>query len=361
MSTNEIDVLIREKRVYFVGEKLPSDWYEAVVQWMPLAEAGDAKAQYNIGRCYSNGDGVDKDKQQALAWYLKAAAQNEPRSHYNLHLYYEEKKDAAQAESWLEKAVALGEIRALYDLAYETFKKGNIDLARQQFQQATDAGSEKAQYGLVACNFEITGTSITKDTESYSTIVQGTSSASSYTTKYLTFTIKNGGPIATPIKLWTANYEDREMRQKIVGDVYNGKFDSYSSIEVGQSEDCQSLTTFSTLRKVFLVGIEVGGTVRTSAFTPKVDGVYFPLKPRLVWEKSGPCFVLTACYEDFDAPTVLQFRQFRDNHLTRYRLGKAFIAWYYTHGPKLAQSISDKPRTKAVFRRVFNSIAKLLP
>ena len=40
------------------------------------AEQNDAKAQYNLGVCYDNGQGVAKDEVEAVKWYRKAAEQN---------------------------------------------------------------------------------------------------------------------------------------------------------------------------------------------------------------------------------------------------------------------------------------------
>jgi len=77
--------------------------------------------------------------------------------------------------------------------------------------------------------------------------------------------------------------------------------------------------------------------------------------------KPGGCFVLTACYGSYDAPTVLAFRQFRDKHLSQYKLGRSFIAWYYTHGPSWADAIDNHPGVKAIFRWIFRQLAKLLP
>lgn len=39
------------------------------------AEAGDAKAQYDLGRMYEGGEGVPKDAAKAVEWLQKAAAQ----------------------------------------------------------------------------------------------------------------------------------------------------------------------------------------------------------------------------------------------------------------------------------------------
>jgi len=47
----------------------------AVAQWRPLALAGDADAQFNLGQAYKLGRGVPADLVQAEAWYRRAAKQ----------------------------------------------------------------------------------------------------------------------------------------------------------------------------------------------------------------------------------------------------------------------------------------------
>ena len=37
------------------------------------AEQGDADAQYNLGNAYLNGNGVEKDLEEAAKWFKKAA------------------------------------------------------------------------------------------------------------------------------------------------------------------------------------------------------------------------------------------------------------------------------------------------
>jgi TPR repeat protein len=48
------------------------------------AAAGDATAQNNLGSCYSNGQGVAQDYEQAVIWYAKAAEQGVACAKYNL-------------------------------------------------------------------------------------------------------------------------------------------------------------------------------------------------------------------------------------------------------------------------------------
>ena len=52
------------------------DFATALKEWKPLAEQGDAVAQYNLGLMYKNGWGVTQDYAEAVKWYRKAAEQH---------------------------------------------------------------------------------------------------------------------------------------------------------------------------------------------------------------------------------------------------------------------------------------------
>ena len=47
----------------------------ALAQWLPLAEAGQARAQFAVGLAYDRGQGVERDAATAARWYRRAAAQ----------------------------------------------------------------------------------------------------------------------------------------------------------------------------------------------------------------------------------------------------------------------------------------------
>ena len=51
------------------------DYATALKEWRPLAEQGDAAAQYNLGVMYREGQGVPQDDVQAYLWMNLAAAQ----------------------------------------------------------------------------------------------------------------------------------------------------------------------------------------------------------------------------------------------------------------------------------------------
>ena len=48
---------------------------EVLVELRRLAEQGDAKAQFNLGVIYDNGEGVPEDDAEAVKWFRMAAEQ----------------------------------------------------------------------------------------------------------------------------------------------------------------------------------------------------------------------------------------------------------------------------------------------
>jgi hypothetical protein len=60
------------------------DYATALGEWQPLAEQGQALAQYQLGLLYANGKGVTKDDAKARQWYEKAAIQGHTEAQVNL-------------------------------------------------------------------------------------------------------------------------------------------------------------------------------------------------------------------------------------------------------------------------------------
>ena len=52
------------------------DYATALKLMRPLAEKGDASAEYNMGAMYMNSLGVEQDHKQAAKWFQMAAAKN---------------------------------------------------------------------------------------------------------------------------------------------------------------------------------------------------------------------------------------------------------------------------------------------
>jgi TPR repeat protein len=97
------------------------DYATALREWRPLAEKGDALAQYNLGLLYRKGRGVTQDDVQARKWYDKAAVQGHAKAQYNLGtLYFNGEgvpKDYQQALRWFRLAADQGEAIAQTKIA----------------------------------------------------------------------------------------------------------------------------------------------------------------------------------------------------------------------------------------------------
>ena len=53
------------------------DYETALREWRPLAEQGNAYAQYNLGLMYADGEGVPEDNVYAYMWWNIAASQGD--------------------------------------------------------------------------------------------------------------------------------------------------------------------------------------------------------------------------------------------------------------------------------------------
>jgi len=97
------------------------DYATALREWRPLAEQGDALAQYNLGVLYRKGRGVPQDDVQARQWYVKASAQGQAKAQYNLGTLYLNgegvPKDYQQALRWFRLAADQGEALAQTKIA----------------------------------------------------------------------------------------------------------------------------------------------------------------------------------------------------------------------------------------------------
>jgi TPR repeat protein len=84
-----------------------------IEQLKKAAAQGKADAQYELGMCYQNGEGVGLDEEEAVRWYLAAATQGNARAQYSLALGYFNgsgvKKDEKEAIRWYCMAAQQGD------------------------------------------------------------------------------------------------------------------------------------------------------------------------------------------------------------------------------------------------------------
>ncbi len=97
------------------------DYATALQEFKPLAEQGDARAQFTLGFIYANGLGVPQDYAKAATWYRKAAEQGNAIAQFNLGFIYDEGRavpqDYVRAHMWFNLAASRSEPGADQDRA----------------------------------------------------------------------------------------------------------------------------------------------------------------------------------------------------------------------------------------------------
>jgi TPR repeat protein len=94
------------------------DYATALRLWRPLADAGNANAQFRLGVMYHNGQGVPQDYAAAAAWYRKAAEQGNKWAQYLLGVMYGigqgVPQDYVETVAWYRRAAEQGHAFARY-------------------------------------------------------------------------------------------------------------------------------------------------------------------------------------------------------------------------------------------------------
>ena len=96
------------------------DFATALREWTPLAEQGNASAQYNLALMYDFGKGVLQDYKTAAKWFRLAAEQGDASAQFNLALMYEDGEGVLQddktAVKWYRLAAEQGDAKAQTNL-----------------------------------------------------------------------------------------------------------------------------------------------------------------------------------------------------------------------------------------------------
>jgi Sel1 repeat len=128
------------------------DYKEAVKWFRKAAEQGQTDAQYSLGECYYEGNGIARDDKEAVKWFRKAAEQGQADAQYSLgECYYEGNgvaRDNIEAFKWFRKAAEQGQADAQYYIA-ECYYYGNVlakdtEEALKLYRKAAKQGNEGA-------------------------------------------------------------------------------------------------------------------------------------------------------------------------------------------------------------------------
>ena len=117
------------------------DYATALREWHPLAEQGHAKAQFNLGVMYADGEGIQQDYGQAVEWYRRAAEQGYAMAQYNLGVMYANGRGVVQnyvtAHMWGNIARANGN-----DIADEWLDALEQLMSKDQIARAQQRASD---------------------------------------------------------------------------------------------------------------------------------------------------------------------------------------------------------------------------
>ena len=137
------------------GRGVPQDDAKALRWYRRAAEQGHAGAQFNLGFMYSKGRGVPQDDAEAVRWYRLAAEQGNAVAQNNLGVMYGQglgvPQDYVQAHMWVNLAAAQGDenARKARDKLAEKMPPAQITearrLAREWKPNSDEPGSTKAK------------------------------------------------------------------------------------------------------------------------------------------------------------------------------------------------------------------------
>ena len=130
-------------------------------KYIDAANQGNAEAQYQIGLCFSIGDGVKFDLKKAKSWFEKAAKQNHGEAQYELGMCYFYAKGVfapsrKSTVEWLEKAAGHNVDKALLELGRCYLSRigtsePDLEKAIYWFKKAADKNIKWSYWNLGEC------------------------------------------------------------------------------------------------------------------------------------------------------------------------------------------------------------------
>jgi septal ring-binding cell division protein DamX len=251
---NQIETQYGNGRMAF----LFGEYEVAFKAWEPLAEMGYAKAQAALAWMYHTGNGAEKDIEQAIDWYWKAATQGHAIAQNNLGVFFETgrglKKNEKAAVDWYRDSAQSGYSYAQYNLG-RMYAEGrgveqDLEEAKYWWRIASRQGIKKASEALQQLEKKPEQVPLTEElpkTVAHAPyhskpVTKGIAWVKQQAANHYTIQLARSKDIEWILKLAAAHELDRPLIQFVSKDDkgdewYNliyGSFDSYQSGEAAR-------------------------------------------------------------------------------------------------------------------------------
>jgi FimV-like protein len=144
---HELDRLFQRADNHWDEGKLRS----AFCLFLAGAKAGDRSCQLNLGNFYSDGIGVQANRDKALYWYRRGYRRGDACAANNIGIVFRDENKLKRALTWLERAVKMGNADANLDIAKIYLQLNERQKAKRHLNQVcaatqvTEASREEAQ------------------------------------------------------------------------------------------------------------------------------------------------------------------------------------------------------------------------
>ncbi|MDB5378625.1 MAG: Sel1 protein [Rubritepida sp.] len=133
-------------RCHELGWGVPADAAQAAEHYRDAARRGLDWGQYNYANLLARGSGVAQDRDEALAWYRRAAGQGHVKSMNLVGRFVEEgwggvAADPGAAEGWYRRAAEGGDFRGQFNHGSVLARRGEAAEAAGWFRKAAATGT----------------------------------------------------------------------------------------------------------------------------------------------------------------------------------------------------------------------------
>jgi hypothetical protein len=145
-----------------------------------------------------------------------------------------------------------------------------------------------------------------------------------------------------------------------------------SVVNAEQNSYSVRMGNFTSLRIVLRSALEVSNTIGTLDMTAQKRTHYNTNHSTLKSiasqlgiatggsSGSSGCYIATMAYGSYEHPQVMILRQFRDDVLYKFILGRWFIKFYYHYSPKLVKLLKNKQFVNKSIRSMLNQFIKVI-